>query len=55
MNEYITIVVPVLNGEKTIKSCLDSIFEVNYPEDKYEVIVVDNGSKDNTLMIARRI
>jgi GT2 family glycosyltransferase len=52
MNEYITIVVPVLNGEKTIKSCLDSIFEVNYPEDKYEVIVVDNGSKDNTLMIA---
>jgi len=44
----VSIVVPVLNGGKTIESCLKSLMSMDYPSDKIEIIVVDNGSKDNT-------
>jgi len=38
-----------LNGEQYLKECLDSLKEINYPQDKLEIIVVDNGSKDGSL------
>jgi GT2 family glycosyltransferase len=38
-----------LNGEKYLGECLKSLEELNYPEDKLEIIVVDNGSTDNSL------
>ena len=36
-NEYsaISIIVPTLNEEENIKDCLDSLLELDYPEDKY--------------------
>jgi len=42
-----------LNGERYLKDCLDSLKELNYPKDKLEVIVVDNGSTDKSLNIIR--
>lgn len=42
-------IIPVLNGEKYIQRCLKNILAEMDPED--ELIVVDNGSTDNTLMI----
>jgi glycosyltransferase involved in cell wall biosynthesis len=47
----ITIIIPVLNEEKTIGKCLKNIIEL--PGQK-ELIVVDGGSLDNTLGIANR-
>jgi len=44
----ISIVIPAYNEEKNIKPCLDLIFESNYPKNKLEVVVVDDGSTDNT-------
>jgi len=38
--------VPVLNREKDIGECLDSLLAVDYPS--FEIIVVDNGSTDGT-------
>ncbi|NLI16967.1 MAG: glycosyltransferase [candidate division Zixibacteria bacterium] len=46
----ISFIVPVLNGQKYIKTCLDSIMKEKAPTD--EVILVDNGSTDDTLKIA---
>jgi len=46
-----SIVVPILNSEKTIKECLNSLMELDYPH--YEVIVVDGGSNDSTIEIAK--
>lgn len=47
----ISFIVPVLNGEKFILQCLESIFQEK--DDKDEVIVIDNGSTDNTVAIVK--
>jgi biofilm PGA synthesis N-glycosyltransferase PgaC len=49
----ISILVPVHNEEKTIAQKLDNISHVSYPRNAFEVIVVDDGSDDNTLSIVR--
>ena len=38
------------NGARTLQACLDSLQHLNYPD--YEVILVDDGSTDNTPQIA---
>ena len=47
-------VVPVYNGEETIAECLDSLFALHYPEDRVELLVVDNGSRDASATVLRR-
>jgi glycosyltransferase involved in cell wall biosynthesis len=49
----ISIIIPAYNEEKHLPSCLDSIKNLNYPEENMEVILVDNGSSDHTREIAR--
>lgn len=48
-----SIIIPAKNEEANIGLCLESIFSINYPLNRYEVIVVDNGSNDNTVRIAQ--
>ena len=50
----ISIVIPVFNSKATLRLCLESIRGQNYPRDKIEIIIVDAGSTDNTLDIARQ-
>jgi glycosyltransferase involved in cell wall biosynthesis len=40
-----TIVIPTYGRPKQLKECLDSMSELSYPADGFEVIVVDDGSK----------
>jgi len=47
----VSIVIPTLNSAKTLKQCLDSIAEQDYPKDKIEIIIADGGSTDGTLEI----
>ena len=42
----ISVVVPVFNAEKTIRRCLDSILNQTFGD--FEVLIVDDGSDDNT-------
>ena len=44
----VSILVPVYNAEKTIERCLDSILK-QITTYKYEIIVIDDGSTDNSL------
>jgi GT2 family glycosyltransferase len=46
----VSIVVASYNGDRTLKACLDSLQQLNYPN--YEVILVDDGSTDSTAQIA---
>ena len=44
----VSIIVPVFNSEGTLEGCLRSILEQEYPVDRLEVLLVDNGSKDGS-------
>ena len=45
----ISIIITVLNGEKTLSRCLSSIGKQTFSD--YELVIVDGGSKDNTVKI----
>ena len=44
----VAIVIPSWNGVAHLPDCLDSIEELDYPRDRIEVVVVDNGSTDGS-------
>jgi glycosyltransferase involved in cell wall biosynthesis len=44
----LSVIIPVYNREKYIKVCIESVLNQKNPGCKYEVIVVDDGSTDNT-------
>jgi len=53
-SEVVSVVVPVYNGARYISSCLEALTYQTVPPDGYEIIVVDDGSTDDTPDIARR-
>lgn len=54
MNLRFSIVVPARNEELYIAETLEHVTKLSYPTELYEVIVVENGSSDRTLDIAKR-
>ncbi len=46
---FVSVVIPVLNGEKDVRDCLAALRNQDYPASRYEIIVVDNGSTDDTV------
>jgi glycosyltransferase involved in cell wall biosynthesis len=48
----VSIIVCSYNGGKTLKACLESLDEIKYPD--FEVIMVDDGSKDDTAEIVKK-
>jgi glycosyltransferase involved in cell wall biosynthesis len=54
MNRKVSFIIPILNSQKTIKSCLYSILSQELPSHwSMEILVVDNGSSDNSTTIVR--
>lgn len=49
-----SVIIAALNSEYTIGSTLSSVFSNDLPNGEFEVIVVDNGSTDNTMEVAKR-
>jgi len=50
--DLITVVINVYNGEKYIKNCLEQILNQTYK--KLEILVINDGSTDNTLSIINK-
>ncbi len=44
-----SVVIPTYNSINTLKQTVNSILNQNYPKSQYEIIVVDDGSTDNSL------
>lgn len=43
-----SVIIPSFNRRDVLKRCLESLFNQDYPKDRYEIIVVDDGSQDGT-------
>ena len=54
MNNHpiLSIIIPLYNCEKYIKQCLDTIFRQKMNKSEFEVIVIDDGSKDSGYSLA---
>ncbi len=50
----ISIIIPAYNEEKNISALLKNILKINYDRKKLEIIVVDDGSTDNTYHLAKK-
>lgn len=49
-----SIIIPARNEEKNIAACLQSIAQLNYPKELFEVIVMDDFSTDATVATAQQ-
>ena len=47
----VSVIIPVYNQEIFISRCLRSILDQSLEKKKYEIIVIDDGSKDKTRRI----
>ena len=47
----VTITVPSFNEEKTVEKTVNSLLNLNYPKDKIQIFLIDDGSTDNTLSV----
>ncbi len=52
---FISIIVPAHNEEAEIKATLLCLLAQRYPSDRFEIVVVENGSSDATMNIATRV
>lgn len=50
----LSVIIPVYNGERTLEKCLSSVFDQKYLPPKFEVVVIDDGSTDKTVEIAKK-
>ena len=57
MNEFqyqVSVIVPVYNVEEYLSACLDSLMHQTIEFSSIEVLVVDDGSTDNSLSICQK-
>lgn len=51
---FISVIIPVFNDFERLKICLKALEEQTYPKNLYEVIVVDNGSKEDIATLVKQ-
>lgn len=49
----LSIIIPVFNVEDYLEACLHSLFDHSVPKDEFEVIIVNDGSPDRSIDIAK--
>lgn len=50
----ISIIIPAYNAERFLSRCLSSVYHTTLPEYSFEVIAVNDGSRDNTISILHK-
>lgn len=52
LRPLVSVVVPVYNSASILPRCLDALLAQTYPSDRYEIIVIDDGSADASADVA---
>lgn len=52
---FISIIIPAYNAEKYIQQCIMSLIRQDLPLSNYEILVINDGSTDNTYSILERL
>jgi cellulose synthase/poly-beta-1,6-N-acetylglucosamine synthase-like glycosyltransferase len=50
----VSVAVPAYNEQETLAKTVQSLLDLDYPQDKIEIFVVDDGSTDNTFEVAKQ-
>jgi len=50
---FVSVIVPVFNDSERLRLCLQALQNQTYPQNLYEIIVVDNGSDEDTEGVVR--
>lgn len=53
--KQLSIIIPVYNVEKYIYECLESVYRQGLDEDSFEVIIINDGTKDNSMEVIREL
>ncbi len=53
MNPPVSIILAARNEEQNIRSCVKALIDQNYPEDLLQIVIVDDGSTDETVPILK--
>lgn len=46
---FVSVVISNFNSKKMTYDCLKTVLKTDYPKNRYEIIVVDNGSQDGSI------
>ncbi len=52
---FVSVIIPAYNKEESTENSIKSVLTLDYPKDKLELIFVDDGSKDGTYEIAKKL
>ncbi|MCB0323643.1 MAG: glycosyltransferase [Bdellovibrionales bacterium] len=52
---FVSVIIPAFNEGKHLPSVLAAVQQQNYPRDRYEILLLDNDSTDNTPAIAQKL
>ncbi|KZY69649.1 MULTISPECIES: glycosyltransferase family 2 protein [unclassified Oleiphilus] len=51
---FVSVIIPCYNEEEYVEGCLSALLAQSYPQDCYEIILVDNGSSDKSVEISSK-
>ena len=54
-NLFYSIIVPSFNRQYEIHELINSFIQLNFPRDRFELIIVDDGSTDNSVKLIKRM
>ncbi|VVB89285.1 Glycosyltransferase AglE [uncultured archaeon] len=55
ISPYVSIIVPTYNRKDLLKKSIESLLNQTYPKNKYEIIIVDDGSTDGTEKLVKEL